>query len=219
MVVMDKNTLVESIRDFKKNIEQLLKKVDSVNGNQIQAKALLFEVEQISTKWFEDYENLLKNSFKIPGNIIDRYRANFGKLLELCDGKPSKKNIQSILRESLDNFHSDLTVPIQKYQSILLKFPELDKLLNNVTDIEQNYLSEAISCARYGNLRASIILGWCAAVSRLHFYVDKIGIDKFNEASVQMFAIQSGRYKRFTKKFDIHTYSELQMNVFDNDLL
>lgn len=216
---MDKQAIINDVKEYRKQISTLQKEVDAIKGGQVQSKNTLSTIEQLSTKWFEDYEPVLKNSFKLAPEIIEKYRSNFGQLLEVCDGKPSKKNILNIFNNITTDFHSEIVVPIQMYQKVLLKFPEFDNLLDKLSDVEKDYLSEAIECARLGKLRASIILGWSAAVSRLHSFIEKNGFDKFNEASVQMNAIQSGRYKRFSKKFEIHNLSELRMTVFDNDLL
>lgn len=56
-------------------------------------------------------------------------------------------------------------------------------------------------------------------MNRLHLYIEKDGFAKFNQATVQMSNIQTGRYKRFNKKFDIQNLSDLRMTVFDGDLL
>lgn len=216
---MDKNALIEEIKEYRKTIDLTLKEIKSVGGSQIQTRALLTRIELLSSQWFENYETILCEAFKIEDEVIGKYRAHFGKLLELCGGRPSKNTTRDIFSTISADFHGDIIVPMQKLQSAKLKFPEFDKLLGNVENTEKEYLIEAIDCARYGKLRAAIILGWCAAISRLHHYIERIGFSTFNTASVQMKTITSGRYKRFTKNFDIYNFSELQMNVFDNDLL
>ena len=119
----------------------------------------------------------------------------------------------------MKQYHSDIIVPVQKYEAILLKFPNLDTVVSHAVGLEIDYLTEAVDCARLGKRRAAIILGWCAAANRLHKYIEKEGFVKLNQASVQMSAIPTGQYKRFNKKFDIQNLSDLRMTVFDNDLL
>ena len=110
-------------------------------------------------------------------------------------------------------------VPVQKHQAALSKYPSLDAVLSHAQGIEVDYLTEAVDCARLGKRRAAIILGWCAAVNRLHVHVEREGFAKFNQASARMSAMQSGRYKRFNKKWNIQNLSDLRMTVFDGDLL
>jgi hypothetical protein len=146
-------------------------------------------------------------------------RETFGKILEISDGKPSKAVVTGTLTTLLDSFYADLVVPVQKHNEVSSKFPSLDNILSHATGLELEYLTEAIDCAKLGKLRAAIILGWCAAANRFHLFVQKEGFVKFNQASVQMSAIQTGRYKRFNKKFDIQNLADLRISVFDNDLL
>ncbi len=216
---MDKENFVQFLKNFKKDINALSKKIQKVTGKQIQSRTLLSDIEVLATKWFDEIETTIRSTYEVDNAIIAKYREPFGKILELIDGKPSKKALQSIFDGILSCFHVDILVPIQKHQAVLSKFPSLDKILSNAKGLEIDYLKEAIDCARAGKRRASIILGWCATVNRLHLYIEKNGFSKFNQASVQMSSIQTGRYKRFNKRFEIQNLSDLRMSVFDNDLL
>ncbi|MBI4764967.1 MAG: hypothetical protein HY787_10220 [Deltaproteobacteria bacterium] len=216
---MDKENFIAVLKEFKKECGITLRKSERVTGKQLQNRTLLNQIENLSTKWFEHLEPLLRSSFNLDEDVILIYREQFGKLLELSGGKPSKRVVQTIFDAILRSFHINLLVPVQKYQGILSKFPNLDTILNHTTGLENDYLTEAIDCARLGKRRAAIILGWCAAINRLHLYIQKEGFTRFNQASLQMSAIQTGRYKRFNKKFEVHNLSELQMSIFDGDLL
>ena len=91
--------------------------------------------------------------------------------------------------------------------------------MEHVTEQEADYLEEAIKCASLGFKRASLILGWCTAIDRIHSTIIKTGFDIFNTKSVEMKNKTQGRYKRFTKAFSISSLNELRVQVFDNDLL
>ncbi len=216
---MGKEDFVRILKDFRKDTIALQKACQKVTYRQIQAKHLLDELESLATRWFEQLEPTLRSTFHLSGEVLDRYREPFGKILELSGGKPSKRVVLTILESTLGSYHPDLLVPVQKHQAILLRFPSLDTVLSHAVGLEVDYLTEAIECARLGKRRAAIILGWCAAVNRLHLCIEKDGFDKFNQATVQMSAIQTGRYKRFNRRSEIHNLSELRMTVFDGDLL
>ena len=216
---MEKEDFVRILKDFKKDTGNLSKKCQKVAGKQIQSKAILDELEALSARWFDQIESNLRSTFRFEEEVLLKYREPFGKILELSGGKPSKRVIQTIFDTTLRSYHTDILVPVQKYQVILSKFPNLDEVLSHAIGLEVDYLTEAIECARLGKRRAAIILGWCAAVNRLHFHIEKEGFTKFNQASIQMSAIQTGRYKRFNKKFEIQNLSDLRMTVFDGDLL
>lgn len=216
---MDKGDFVRILKDFRKDINELQKACQKTTGNQVQAKSLLDRLETLATKWFEHLDPILRSTFHFDEELLGRYREPFGKLLELSGGKPSKRVVLTILGSVLKSYHVDILVPVQKYQAVLSKFPGLDTILSHANGLEVDYLTEAIECAQLGKRRAAIILGWCAAINRLHLYVEAIGFAKFNQATVQMSNIQTGRYKRFNKKFDIQNLSDLRMSVFDGDLL
>jgi hypothetical protein len=216
---MNKEDFVATLKAFKKDVGKLAKKCQDVTGKQIQSKVILNELELLATKWFDDIEPSLRSTYLLDADILRRYREPLGKILELTGGKPSKTVVQTIYNTLLRTFHTDILVPVQKHEVVLSKYPKLDAVLSHAVGLEIDYLTEAIECARLDKRRAAIILGWCAAVNRLHLYIQTEGFVKFNQASLQMSAIQSGRYKRFNKKFDIQNLSDLRMTVFDGDLL
>lgn len=216
---MEKSDFVNTLKDFKKNIADLEKVCEKNNGQQIQSKETLGKLEALATNWFENIEPVLRSTFHFEEETINNFREPFGKILELSGGRPSKKIITTILEAILNSYHVSLLVPVQKHQTIFAKFPNLDSVLSNAVGLEVDYLTEAIECANLGKKRAAIILGWCGAVNRLHLFIEKEGFSKFNQASLQMSNIQTGRYKRFNKKFEIQNLSDLRMSVFDNDLL
>jgi len=216
---MDKGDFIKVLKDFRKDISDLEKTCKKVTGKQVQSKKLLDGLEALATRWFDQLEPTLRATFHSDEETLNKYREPFGKTLELSGGKPSKRVILTILESILRSYHSDILVPIQKHQAIISKFPSLDTVISHAAGLEIDYLTEAIECARLGKRRAAIILGWCAAVNRLHLYFEKEGFSKFNQASVNMANLKTGRYRRFNKKFDIQNLSDLRMTVFDGDLL
>jgi hypothetical protein len=80
-------------------------------------------------------------------------------------------------------------------------------------------LEEALGCANQGYFRASVVLGWCAAVHRMHKVVEKMGFDIFNKKVEEMRSIREGRFKFFNKSFNVHSLGDLSAIVFDKDLL
>jgi len=216
---MDKGNFVIALKDFRKDITDIAKICQKARGNQIQSRKLLDELEGLATKWFEDIEPVLRSSFHLDEEVLSKYREPFGKLLELSGGRPSKKVVLTIFESMLSSYNANILVPVQKHEILYAKFPSLDTILAHAVDLEIEYLVEAIECANLGKKRAAIVLGWCATVNRLQLFIEKEGFEKLNRASLQMCKIQTGRYKRFNKKFDIQNLSDLRMSVFDSDLL
>lgn len=214
-----KRGFAEDLKAFRATIEKLSKDCASAPGNQVQRKSLLGRVESVAADWFDRFDPTLRWEFAIPEDVLDKYRKTFGSLLEASGGRPSKGVVGDLFQEVLTNFHVDLVVPVQAYRSYYRDFPIFEKLLSHSAEFEKEFLLEAIECARTDKRRAAIVLGWSAAVHRLHLYIEELGFDKFNQASQQMASITSGRYKRFNKRFSVHNLGDLQMSVFDRDLL
>jgi hypothetical protein len=95
----------------------------------------------------------------------------------------------------------------------------LNKLLIDISTPEENeYIKEAIGCAQKSFFRASIILGWCAAIDRIHRKIEAIGFPTFNVTSARMASDTKGRFKKFNQVQNVNTISELR-EVFDNIVL
>lgn len=217
--MVSKRGFAEDLKDYKGRLQKLSKDCSSVPGYQVQRKTLLTRVESSAAEWFDKYEPTLRWEFALQEETLEKYRQAFGSLLEASGGRPSKNAVNDLFQAVLTQFHSDLVVPVQTYQSYYRDFPVFEKLLTHAEDFEKEFMLEAIECARTGKRRAAIVLGWSAAVHRLHSYVEDLGFDRFNQASDQMASITSGRYKRFDKKFLIHNLGDLQRSVIDRDLL
>jgi hypothetical protein len=216
---MDKQDFVKLLKEFKKDTSDLAKDCRAARGKQVQTRALLNRLEVLATRWFEQIEPVLRSTYGFDEDVVFAYREPFGKLLELSGGRPSKRVVQTIFRAILRDYHAEILVPVQKHRALLLKFPGLDAVISHAIGLEVEYLTEAVDCARMGKRRAAVIMAWCAAVNRLHLYLEKKGFAKFNRATVRMSAIQTGRYKRFNKRFNIQNLADLRMSVFDRDLL
>jgi hypothetical protein len=123
------------------------------------------------------------------------------------------------LRSVLKSFRDDLIIPLQTNP----KGPTKASLLSEVLDVlpsaaENAYLREAIECARHDFYRASVVLGWCAAIDRIHRVIEKDGFPKFNIASATMASQTAGRFKKFNQVQNVSSRSEVR-EVFDTVIL
>jgi hypothetical protein len=132
-------------------------------------------------------------------------------------------NLKSSYLETLDlalrSFKNKFILPIQQTSTAVETVFDLQKLVKGLASAEEsNYLQEAIDCANSGYRRASIVLGWCAAIDRIQKKVLVEGLAKFSSASSQLKQQTSGRHKWFNKEFKVSTVGDLQ-TVFDTDLI
>jgi len=92
-------------------------------------------------------------------------------------------------------------------------------MLSGLSDGNENeYLREAVACAKHRLYRGCIVLGWCAAINRVHRVVEKIGFSIFNTTSKRIAAETSGRFKRFNSPQSINSLNELRQ-VFETNVL
>lgn len=216
---MEKLLLIELTETLKSNVEKMLRQVKEYSGKQIQKKLLLAELTQMATPWFDSLEVAIRAHNSVSEEIINKYREQFASILEMATGRPSKSNMEAILQEIRDNISREIIIPIKTTIKQNSQYDGFEEKAKSLSGIEYEYLKEALECAKLGKRRASVILGWSAAISRLQDYVEKSGFQRFNRASVEASAIQSGRYKRFNNKYEIHNLADLRSTVFDSNLL
>jgi len=213
-----------SIIDFKgylidiKNLKTRINKEQSQTG-QLHKKKILFDVECLANRWFDDVQpSLLERGF--TKNQIEKYDKNFLDLLKLSSSKGNKKDrFLSALKNITDSFTDDIIINVHIKGSFNSLRGAYDSLLESIQDKEQSiYLKEAIDCAKQEYYRAAIVLGWCAAIDHVHKKIDQIGFTQFNVASARMASARTGRFKRFNKMYNISSLDDL-CEVFDNDIL
>jgi hypothetical protein len=218
-MILDKRIFTNSLKDFLNSIKALSLRINTGNNKQIQSKELLSQIEVISEAWYNFFRDDLVKINLYDSNLIEEYSEKFGKLLELSSKNPSKSYVLEILTNILNNFSKDIIVKFQKDAQIIEQEKIFTELLNKLEGKELEYMKEAIECSEIKKYRASIIMGWCSAIYRIHKKIESIGFDKFNKASERMKNIKSGRYRRFEKIFSINNITELRFNVSDTDLL
>ena len=111
-----------------------------------------------------------------------------------------------------------MIIDVTKLDIKIKQLYQLDKILENVNPDESDYLREAVECAHNKHHRASIVLGWSAAIWRLQKTIEKLGFEEFSKKSEEMKNKTTGRYKWFKKSVDVSNMAELQ-TVFDTQLL
>jgi len=198
---------------YLKGLNTCLRKI---SGEFTSRKDIRNRANQISRIWYEK----VKPKILFLGFDDSKLRiaeVNFEKLLQLSSGNSRISSYKECIEDLISNLTKVLIIEITKVSG-QTKILQLEKILEHATTVEAEYLQEAINCSNSGYLRASVILGWSAAIARIHKVIEKIGFDEFNRKSLEMKNKTTGRYRRFTKSFDIGSKSELQ-TVFDTDLL
>jgi len=215
---MRKEDVLIRLDQAQNSLEQLRVELSRIKTDNVYRKDVKQLVNQISIRWFEEVDPVLP-TFGVSDEVKTKYHNLFDKLLNLSVKVSRRKSYLQVLEDVLANLKNDLSIPIMKSVGKIVSMAHLAKVLENVSDEEKEYLDEALGCASHGFLRGSVVLGWNAAVHRLHKVIERLGFDQFNKKSEEMKNITDGRFKRFKKSYNVHSLSELRATVFDNDLL
>lgn len=214
-----KTELISKLKSFKDEIATLKKEVAKLTTKQVSKVKLRNNAELIATKWVEQLRSPLEYKYKIEKNVINETSDLMKTLHKLSRPNNLKSSYTRCLNSILKNYDDKFILQLQQDSGEVNDIPELRKLLSELDEPElSEYLTDAIGCAEASFYKASIVLGWCAAIDRIQKKILSIGFRDFNTASTKVKNQTSGKFKQWKKEFSITTLSELQ-TVFDTDLI
>lgn len=184
----------------------------------VHKKALRTNAEEFCKLWFNNSKQHLL-ALGISKEILSNLDDDFREILKLSSSHNLKSSYEKIINRVISDFQDTIIIPLKTSTNKIGLSIEKESLLASISDKDENeYLTEAIECFNSNFKKAAIVLGWCAAIYKIHNKIEKIGFTKFNETSETLSLDTKGRFKRFNKKYSINSLSELQ-EVFDNDIL
>jgi hypothetical protein len=213
--------MLDSLKDFSKDLRALRKLVLAENKTFIGKSTIQNEAERLGALWFSDHAPVLAELLSDQGEVISDYDAKFSSLLKLGSAATSRATTYTkVLDGVTKRFNEDFILPIQKLPKAKAIETPLDEMLAAIDDPSESvYLREARDCARYEFYRAAAVLGWCAAIDRVHRKIQDIGFDVFNTTSESLANRTKGRFKNFKKKQNVESLSELRKMVPDDVVL
>ena len=207
--------MITTLREIQAEIRSLKKEITAEKVKTIAKKSYRHRAESLGTKWFSEVSESLTNKYGLSPDLIETYSQHFGRLIKISTPNNLKTSYLKTLAELGRKFRDDLIIPIQKKPSRSSDVSLLAKMLQDIQDPQEDeYLQEAVNCARRNYYRAAVVLGWCAAIDRIHHTIEKIGFTKFNVTSSSMASQVKGRFKRFNSPQNVASLSELR-KVFD----
>lgn len=210
--------MIDNLRRLLSDLKALQRDISNEDTLRIAKQSLRGRAETYATFWFSTVSPSLTHHGLIPAEVLDRYSVQFAALLKLANPNNLRSRYLEVLKDAVKKFRDDLIIPIQTEPKHAEDVSLLSKMLADLPNEAENvYLKEAIDCAARGFLRAAAVLGWCAAVDRIHRTVEKIGFSKFNTVSQQMASATSGRFKRFGSQQNVSSLSDLR-EVFDSNI-
>ena len=200
------------------DLKSLRKALKAERVEQIAKKALRESARDLGTRWHREIAPSLSPA-GFAKDVCDRYTAGFTRLIKLSSPSNKRTAYLAVLDSLIRTFRDDLLIPAEQgafsgaapsvFDAFFASLPNPD---------ESSYLAEAVACAKAGFLRAAAVLGWSAAVDRIHRKVELVGFAAFNVTSAQMASQKVGRFKRFGQTQNVNSVSELR-EVFDTVVL
>jgi hypothetical protein len=158
-------------------------------------------------------------NYTFSRDLIQEYSGHFNRLIKLTENNNLKSSYLSSMDRIIRRFRDDFMLPLQRNEVQRSKTSQFSRFVEGLSDADESaYFKEALDCANHGFLRAAAVMGWSAAIDRIHRKIEQIGLAKFNTVSGQMAAQTKGRYKHFNQRQNIASLSELR-EVFDNIVL
>jgi hypothetical protein len=214
-----KQSILDKLDHFKKELQSLKKDVSDVEGTTINRVGIRKQADTIANMWVEELRSSLEHKFKLPKDLIEKTAAEMKQLHVLSRPSNLKSSYLKTINSTLSKFDDKFVLPIKQSATEVENIFDLETLVPGLSDPEESdYLKEAVECAEAGHKRGAIVLGWCALVDKLQKQILRMGLDKFNAASIKVKNQTSGKFKNWNKQFSVTTLSELQ-TVFDTDLL
>ena len=168
--------------------------------------------------WFDEIKpNISK--YNISQETIKKYDALLGSIIKLSSKRSSKNKYIEILDLLLKNYHDELILELIRAQPLIIGIDTIQNILENTNAYENDYLTEAIGCARNNFKRASIVLAWNAAAHRMRRVVKGMGFEIFNKDSEVLTKRKDRRYLSYNRKYNVLSENELNRIVLDNHLL
>jgi len=158
--------LYDDLVDFEKRLRKL--RSDVSRYERVQKQGFMKEAEALSILWFTS----LKPQIEGLGAAFEPQVADVTIAMDRLHKVSSRNNLatsyDAAIKAALTKFKDRFLKPIQLAKPEEKTNVVLDKVLGRINDPgdpdESSYLKEAIACAKIGYWRASVVMGWCAAI-------------------------------------------------------
>lgn len=214
-----KSEILSKLQSFKADLLSLRKELASLESKSVGRVSIRNLADSIATYWVEELRSPLEHKYKISQEVIQSTSDQMKRLHVLSRPNNLKTSYLETVYAVLNKFDDRFILPIKQTTLKISTSFDLQKIIPSLTNSEDSeYLQEAINCANAGFKRAAIVMGWCAAVSKMQKKIIQIGFNKFNTTTQGLKSQTTGKHKRWNKEYSITSLAELQ-TVFDSDLI
>lgn len=210
---------VDDLKAFLEDLKALRRDVKAERVSAISKKDIRERAEELGSRWFSDLAPVLASSTYFSAELVERYSAGCVRLIRLSAPSNLRKSYVDTLDDLIKPFRNELILPVQQGFGEGSASSTFAAFFTGIADADESaYLQESISCAKAGYYRAAVVLGWSAAINRIHRKIEAVGFSKYNVISAQMTSQAKGRFKRFNQTQSVASISELR-EVFDTTIL
>ena len=129
------------------------------------------EAKALGSTWHKDFAPTLKHSLKPESREV--YSAQFTRLIKLSSPNNSRASYLVALDLIIKPFNDELLIPSQQGALGASAPTAFDTFFASLSNADESaYLAEAIACAKEGHQRAAVVLGWSAAIDRIHRVIE-----------------------------------------------
>lgn len=212
--------MLQQLTNYLDDLRKLRALIKAEKTKTIAKQAIRDKAKTLSSDWLSQIGPRLASADYMHTDSVDKYTNLFRDLLRITGPSNLKSRYEEILKSIVKDFRKELILPLHEQPATSAPFALLSALFKELSLQEDSYMKEAIGCAKSGFLKASVVLGWCAVVDRIHRKIEEVGFSVFNITSQQMASQQKGRFKKFDagKVQNIQSISELR-EVYDTVLL
>ncbi len=206
---------ISTLEKYCNEVQAFLAELKKIKATQLSASKRA-EAKALAETWLDVFSDKI-NHPQIDMHLTDNITSACCDILSLSRANNRVTSFVSKFNTIYPDIYDKIFMTHRRkpLNSSIINFNEyIDKLSLD----ENEYLKEAISCCNSGFLKASIVLGWCATIDKIHKKIENLGFDIFNATSLKMKNQTDGRFRKYNKSFNITSLSDLR-SVFDSDLL
>ncbi len=204
-------SLLDDLKAYRRDL-----KAETVE--QVAKKALRDRAKELGSRWHQEFAARLASS-GVRADVVDAYTAGFSRLIKLSSPNNRRATYLETVGSLIKSYRDDFLIPAQKGELTGDTPTAFDAFFASIANPdESSYLREALLCAKAKYYRAAAVLGWSAAIDRIHRKVEALGCASFNVTSAQMSSQKVGRFKKFNQTQNVNSLSELR-EVFDTIVL
>src|SRR5262245_60745460 len=184
-----KAALIAKLEQHASEVADFHQQIKDLRQSQVKKVDVKSAGAALARHWFDDVLPALEQINFNQETIAD-FSGRFSKLLRMTRAASTKNTYLHLVSHLLTSYRNEIIHEIEIRPILASRGLSIAPYIEGLPADEGAYLDEAQRCLTVDAIRACIVLGWCATVSRMHDKVAGMGFDAFNKASEDMAAKQ-----------------------------